>query len=158
MRQSNSFQRAILGVTAGAFCVALFSLPVSAQRPFGGARGGFPNMRALDLTEDQRDRIRDIRDQHRETDGSTHERLRAARRALNEAVMTDVVNEPVIRGLAADLAILESDAAVRRAHTYADVLQILTPEQRDQLEELRDEAGTRFRERRQQGRGERMRR
>ena len=152
MRHTNTRQRMMFGVAVGLLSAAALSAHLLAQPPGGGRgpRGGFPGMRDLDLSDVQRDSIRDIRQQNRSTQRPLNEQLRAARQALNEAVMTDVVNEPVIRALAAELAILEADATVLRAHTYAAIVNILTPEQRARLTERRAEAEERFRERRRE--------
>ncbi len=157
MRNTNTRRRMMFGVAVGLLSAAALSTQLFAQPPSRGGRdmrGGFPGMRDLDLSEVQRQGIRDIRQQNRSAQESLNEHLRAAMRALNEAVMTDGVNEPVIRALAAELAILESEAAVQRAHTYAAILSILTPDQRTQLTELPAEAKERFRERRQERRRE----
>ena len=66
--------------------------------------------------------------------------------------MADVVNESTIRGLAAQIAPLEADAAVQRAYANAAVLQVLTPDQRAELRELQAEAQEGFSERRQRRR------
>ena len=138
------------GLLAAAFMMTM-PMHVSAQPgsrgfggPQGGGRGGLPGLRALDLTDAQRDEIRSVREQHH--DPALAQQHRAARQALNEAIAADVVNESAIRGLAAQLALFEADAAVQRAYAHAAVLQILTPDQRAELTELQAQAEE-FRER-----------
>ncbi len=138
-------------VLAAAFIMTM-PTHVSAQpgsRGFGGPQGGgrggmLPGLRALDLTDAQRDQIRSVREQHH--DPALAQQHRAARQALNEAIKTDVVNESAIRGLAAQLALFEADAAVQRAYAHSGVLQILTPGQRAELSALQAQAEE-FRER-----------
>ena len=143
-----------MSLTAALFRVlAVFAAnqAVEAQRSVGGGPGGvLMGMRDLDLTDAQRDQIRGVVSEHRDTYAPFDERLREARRALNEAVMTDAVNESKIRALAAVAAPLEADAAVRRAELNASILQILTPDQRANLRSIRAEMQARFADR---GRG-----
>ena len=129
-----------VGIVWLATCV--LATEVLAQPP--GGRGGGPGqmmagMRALDLTDEQHNEIRHIAERYRESDGTQREQHRAARAALREATTADVVSESTIRALAAEVALFEADAAVRRAYMHAEMLQVLTPDQRAQLQELRAE-------------------
>ena len=72
----------------------------------GGPRGMLPGLRDLELTDVQREAIRDIAEQNRSEGSAMAEQIGAARAALNEAVMDDVVNESTIRARAADVASL----------------------------------------------------
>ena len=63
----------------------------------GGPRGMLPGLRDLELTDVQREAIRDIAEQNRSEGSAMAEQLGAARAALNEVVMDDVVNESMIR-------------------------------------------------------------
>jgi Spy/CpxP family protein refolding chaperone len=121
----------------------------------GGPRGMLPGVRNLDLTDAQREAIRDIAKQNRGKGSAMAEQLVAARSALQEAVTDDVVNESLIRALAADVANLEADAAVQRAHANAQILQLLTPDQRAELRKLQTEAQERMGERRGRRQGRR---
>ena len=133
-----------------ALAPTLLAQPAFGDGPFmrGGPRGMVPGLRALDLEEAQRDRIREIAEQNREARATMAGQLKAARSALDEVVVTDVVNESTIRARAAELATLEASAAVQRAHVTAQVLQLLTPEQLAEWRELRANAKERARERR----------
>ena len=63
----------------------------------GGPRGMLPGLRDLELTDVQREAIRDIAEQDRSEGSAMAEQLGAACAALNEVVMDDVVNESMIR-------------------------------------------------------------
>ena len=132
---------AVVGVVWLATCV--LATEVLAQPAFGGRGGGrggmMHGMRALDLTDEQHTEIRHIAERYREPDGTQREQHRAAREALREATTADVVSESTIRALAAEVALFEADAAVQRAYMHAEILQVLTPDQRAQLQELRSE-------------------
>ncbi len=128
---------------------AILAQPAPGDGPSmrGGPGGMLPGLRALDLEEAQRDRIREIAEQSRDAGAAKMQQLRAARTALNEVVVADVVNESAIRARAAELATLEADAAVQRAYVTAQVLQVLTPDQRAEWRELRANAQERASER-----------
>jgi Spy/CpxP family protein refolding chaperone len=53
----------------------------------------------------------------------------AAREALHAATTSSSFDEGLVRAKAAELAAAEADLAVERARIYADVFQILTPDQ-----------------------------
>lgn len=117
-------------------------------RPFSGRRGpmgpggrGGPlgpglALRGLDLTDAQRQQIRTLMESNREQLQPLLERAAQARRALEAAVTADVFDEGTIRSRHAELAAAEVDLAVARARTHADVLQILTPEQRAEQKKI----------------------
>ena len=123
----------------------------------GGPRGGGPvgalllPLRRLDLSDEQRDRVRTAIGEGREAARTNLGETRAAREALAEATASATVDEDRIRSLAAELGRLAGDAAVRRAQVYAAVWQILTPEQQARAEEIRA-----AREERRNARRERM--
>ena len=135
-----------------ALAPAVLAQPASGgpDGPFmrGGPRGILPGLRALDLEEGQRDRIREIAEQNRDAGAAMAQQVRAAREALNDVVVSEVVNESTIRARAAELATLEADAAVQRAYVSAQILQVLTPDQRAEWRELRADAKERAGERR----------
>ena len=56
--------------------------------------------------------------------------------ALDEAIGADTINEALIRQKSAEAAAVDADAAVARAHAHAEVLQILTADQKAQLKTM----------------------
>lgn len=118
----------------------------------GGPAGVSLPLGRLELTAEQRERVRSVRGENREAARTRLRELRAAREALAEAVSSPDVDEDRIRTLAADLGRLVGDAAVRRAEVHAAVWRILTPEQQARAEEIAAE-----REERRSARRERMR-
>ena len=72
----------------------------------------------------------------------------ANRCTVTAPVRTDVVNEGEIRSLAAHVATIEGDAAVQRAYLFAQVWQLLTPDQQARAAEFEAEAQSRRTERR----------
>ena len=147
-----------LTVVVAATAAALIGGPLHAQRRgFGGpgVRGGTLPLWTVELTDAQQAQVEQIREAAREAAGSVRDEMREARQALGEAVRAGVVDESRIRSLAARVASFQADALVRQAHAYADTWEILTPEQQDQVREMRERRGERFAERRERIRNRR---
>lgn len=152
--------RMVLGISAVvAVALALAGTPLAAgqggQGPGGpGGRYGGPGGRGrggpggpmgpdnpmmmlgrLDLTDAQRGQVKQILDSHRDEQKTLGDREFAAHSALEASIAADGLNEAVIRGKAAEVAAVESDMAVMRARVYAEIFQMLTPEQQAQAKQ-----------------------
>jgi Spy/CpxP family protein refolding chaperone len=90
----------------------------------------------IGLTDVQRDQVKAIADAHKDEWKALAERGRAAHEALDDAVTADVVNEALIRQKSAEASAVDADMAVTRAHAHAEVLQILTAEQKARLKTM----------------------
>ncbi len=75
------------------------------------------------------------------------ERLAERRRSLNDAVESGA-DEGTIRQLAFECGEAEGDAAIERVRLNAQLMQILTPEQREQYQTLKAEQKQEMEERR----------
>lgn len=93
----------------------------------------------LDLSEAQRDQVKKIVDSHQDEQKALGERGRAAHEALDAASSGDMFDEGLIRTRAAELAMVDADAAVARARIYGEVLQVLTADQRSQIKRMQAE-------------------
>jgi periplasmic protein CpxP/Spy len=123
---------------------------------FGGAMG---LLRGLDLTDEQRTKVRELMDGNREALEAIGDRLVAAHRAQNEAVTASPYDEQAIRAKAADVAAVMADAAVLHAKIHSEVFALLTPEQQAKAAELKAQRQARVdqvRERVQERRGRRQ--
>jgi Spy/CpxP family protein refolding chaperone len=110
-------------------------------------RGGL--LSHLNLSPDQRAQIRAIRQQ---TDGEGRllmQRIRQARRALDEAIYSGNADEAVVEERVRELVAAQAAAVRLRAFTEMKLRRVLTPEQLSVLRDLRQQALTR-RMRRQQ--------
>lgn len=121
--------------------------PFSGRGP--GGRGGPGRMgpdgpmgllpmigRELQLTDSQRDQVKAIADSRRDEWRALADRAHTAHLALEAAVTGNAVDESLIRQKSADVAAIEADMAVARAHVYAEVVQILTSDQKAKLQTL----------------------
>ena len=121
--------------------------------PFGGPGGrgfgaGFA-LGQLDLSDAQKQQIRDITMRHREDSQALSERLRTAMDAQQVAIETVPVNESLVRAAAQALAVVQADMAVEQARLHADIFGVLTVEQQAKAKQLQEQAQTRLQERRQ---------
>jgi Spy/CpxP family protein refolding chaperone len=92
----------------------------------------------LDLTSDQRDRVRQIVDSHRDDQQQIADRAMKAHDALQDAI-TGSFDESAIRARVNDVAAVDADQAVLQARVYHEVVQILTSEQQENLKTLQAE-------------------
>jgi Spy/CpxP family protein refolding chaperone len=109
----------------------------------GGPGGGIfgmigPELQALNLTDAQQKQVQAILESYKSEQHSIRDRMQAARKALNDAVAADTIDEAVIRAKAADQAAVEADSAVLQAKVRAAVYGLLTPEQTQKAKELRN--------------------
>jgi protein CpxP len=153
----------IAGITAAvALAVgAAATLAAREQGPFGpgagigrrgpggpGMRGLFP-LRGLDLTDAQRDQVRAVMQSHRAEFEAQAQKLGPARRALNDAVTAETLDEAAIRQRAAEVAAIEAEGAVLRARVHGEIWALLTPEQQQKARELKARADQRREQRRE---------
>jgi len=117
----------------------------------GGPLGEFlREARALNLSDAQKEQLRG-RAQARQAEAqTTGQRVHVARQALDAAVTGTALNEPAVRQAAADLAVVEADAAVLRSRVYHEALSVLTGEQQAQLTQMRAQRQARMQQRAQQ--------
>ena len=156
----------IRSLTAGVLVAGLLSSGAAfaqgpGDRPGGrGGRGvlgpGGPGgvdlpLARLNLTDSQRQQIRDLTQKRRESGAQVQERLRTAMNARRTAMETLPVNEGAIRATTADLVAAQTDAAILQAHLRADIVGLLTPEQQEQLKKIQAQRAERA-----QARGERQ--
>ena len=152
MRNGKSLRRtAIISLTL----VALLALPAIAlagpgKRGHGhhgpdGDRHPGEMMRMLaghlELNDEQRAQARSLAEEHRESTRALRDRIRDARRTLHETIHADDSSEDAIRAASAVLAAAEADMAVARASHKKDFEALLTPEQKEELQRIKDEHG-----------------
>jgi len=137
--------------------VALFAqgAPGRGAGPFGPggeARRGFDAgfaLGQLNLSDAQKQQLRDIMQRNRQQSQPTMQRLEQAIAAERAAINQVPVNEAAVRQAAAALASVQADVAVNQARLHADVWNILTPDQQAKAKELEAQAQTRGQDRHQ---------
>ena len=94
--------------------------------------------RALDLTDAQRSQVRSILKNHAPQIEAQARAVIAARRALHDAVLAQPMDEAAIRSRALDLGNAHAEGAVLFARIHAEIAPILTQDQKDKLQQLRE--------------------
>ncbi len=114
--------------------------PGAPQGPRPGRRGDGLLLMKLNLTPEQRGRLRQIRRQSEPEARSLGRRLREAHRALDEAVYSDNVDESIVEQRTRELTEAQAALVRLRAQTELRVRRVLTPEQLQTFRGLRREA------------------
>ena len=122
---------------------------------FGGMRaGGF--FRGLNLTDDQKAKMKQIRESFAESNKPLREQVRAKRQELRQASEGGTFNEALATQKLTEIAPLEAKLMAARANLHQQMLSVLTAEQKAQLEQSRAQFKQRreqFKQRREQRKG-----
>ena len=94
----------------------------------------------LNLTQDQIQKIRSINADLRVERDEANLRLRLAQRSLREAIQSPTPDETLISQRSKEVADAQANTIRLRSLTEARILQVLTPDQRIKLRELRQQA------------------
>jgi Spy/CpxP family protein refolding chaperone len=108
------------------------------------------DLRPLGLTPDQIKMIRAINFELKDERQAAGNKLRQAQRALADAIESPTPNESLIEQRSREVAAAQANTIRLRSLTEARILQILTPEQRTRLREMR-QRNLALRRERQQG-------
>ncbi len=148
---------AVLTGLATAFVVA-FAAGVHAQHGGPGPRGGFgrggpgrgfAGLAALDLSDAQREQVRDVMQRQREEMREVGQRLHAAYDAQRGAIETVPTDEALVRSTSQALSSAQTEMAVLRARIHSEVWSLLTPEQQQKATELKAQRETWMKQRRE---------
>jgi Spy/CpxP family protein refolding chaperone len=122
--------------------------PQSGRQEGGRQPGRVPGndlMRRLNLTAEQRERLREIRVQSESDARELTRRVRLARRALDEAIYADGLDESAVEQRARSLTDAQAELLRLRMTTELKVRRVLTPEQLRTFRQLRRQAQRRQR-------------
>ena len=112
----------------------------------GMRAGGF--FRGLNLTEDQKAKMKQIRESFATTNKPLHEQLRAKRQELRQASEGGTFNEALATQKLTEMAGLEAKLMGERFKLHQQMLSVLTAEQKAQLEQAKAQREARRSERR----------
>ena len=140
-RISRKHIAAFLLASSAAFGIASAASAQGMPDGHMGRHGGGPMMqlRGLSLTEAQRDQVFKI---YHDQETAVHEQMKqvqAARQQLAQIASADRFDEASARQAADAQAKALSNLAVLRAQTMYQVRAVLTPEQRQKLDQRRDQ-------------------
>jgi protein CpxP len=108
---------------------------------FHGHRGdgGRDFWQGLNLTEDQKTQMKQIRESYRQRTESLHKELRAKKQELHQANQGETFNESVATRVLTESAPLEAKLMGERFKMRQEMMALLTPEQKNQLEQRREQ-------------------
>ena len=137
---------AVLLLLAGGFAQANAQTPATqqgqtdpAQTPAVNQGNQAPDLAQLNLTPEQIRKWRAINVELKEQQQTANLRLRNARRALAEAVESPTSNEELIKQRAKEVSEAQGATTQLQALRQSRILQMLTPEQRAKLREIRQQ-------------------
>jgi Spy/CpxP family protein refolding chaperone len=133
---------AVLLLLAGAFAqaTAQTATPQQSQTDPAQMRANqAPDLAQLNLTPEQIQKWRAINAELKEGQQAANVRLRQARRALAEAIESPTTNEELIKQRAKEVSEAQAATTQLQALRQARILQMLTPEQRTKLREIRQQ-------------------
>lgn len=108
---------------------------------WGMRRGGL--FRQLNLTEDQKARMKQIRTEFAERNKPLREQLRAQRQELRQASEGSTFNEALATQKLTEMASLQAKLMGERHRLHQEMLSVLTAEQKAQLEQSKAQFKTR---------------
>ena len=111
--------------------------PQNQTQAQGNQSNQIPDLGPLNLTPDQIQKIRGINAELKDQRQTAGQRLRQAQRALTEAIESPTPNEALIDQRSREVADAQAATIRLRSLTEARILQVLTPEQRLRLREMR---------------------
>ncbi|HWF88681.1 MAG TPA: Spy/CpxP family protein refolding chaperone [Pyrinomonadaceae bacterium] len=106
------------------------------HKGFGGMReGGF--FRQLNLTDDQKAKMKSIRESFAQTNKPLRDQVRAKRQELRQASEGGTFNEALATQKLTEIAPLEAKLMAAQHNLHQEMLSVLTAEQKAQLEQSR---------------------
>ena len=107
------------------------------EHGWGGMHGGM--FRQLNLTDDQKAKMKQIRESFAQSNKPLREQLRAKRQELRQASEGGTFNEALATQKLTEMASLEAKAMGERFRLHQEMLSVLTPEQKTQLEQQKSQ-------------------
>jgi len=98
-----------------------------------------PELRLLDLSDDQKAQLKQIAESHRDEFRAAGEKVRAAREGMDALMDADQIDENAIRAKSQAIAAAEADVMILNAKVRQQSMQVLTSEQVAKLKELREQ-------------------
>lgn len=150
------FQMVTLVAVAALFAGAGSLYAQGPGRGPGGPPRGFGGepmfaLRELDLSEAQRQQVRDVMQRYGTQLRDAGNRVMQAFEAQRKAVETIPVNESLIRSTTQELAAAQTEMAIQQARVRTDVFALLTPEQQEKAKKLQADRLAHMKERRRPG-------
>ncbi|MCQ9616024.1 Spy/CpxP family protein refolding chaperone [Paenalcaligenes niemegkensis] len=114
-----------------------------AKQHKAGAKGSHHGWKQLKLSDEQKDKIFELRHAQAPVLRELHKDVKAARGELKTLSQADSFDESKAKEASDKLARAQADIALNRAQQHSQLNAVLTPEQRKQLSELHSQRGKR---------------
>ncbi len=108
----------------------------------GCMMGGKKMFRQLDLTDAQKDQLKQMREDMRANKGNRTEKMKATQanhQKMQQLLLADKLDEGAVRALAQEMANQQVEKRVSMAQNMHQMYSVLTPEQKTKLQELQSE-------------------
>jgi Spy/CpxP family protein refolding chaperone len=143
-------KKTLISILAVATAAAVF-VPAISSAADGPGRD-HPRMRqfarriaqALDLTEDQRQALKDVVRMHQPVLQPLRQQARNERQSLRALITADQLDETALATQAGRIADTQKQIVIASAHLRVDLRKILTPDQLGRIEAWRGRAENRF--------------
>ena len=106
--------------------------------PGRGGRGGMMGLGALNLTDAQKAQVKQLHETHRQNTQSVRAELRTKMQELRQANANGTFNEALTAQKLAETAPLRAKLMADQFKLRQETLALLTPEQKTQLEQMRE--------------------
>jgi Spy/CpxP family protein refolding chaperone len=128
---------AVLGLLLGLVPALALAQPAGPPPPPPGPGLALePILDRLNLTSQEQTAVDSLLEAHHQAAEAHREQMMAARKALHQRTVAEVLDEAAIRQAAAAVAALEADCAVADATLLRDIRAVLTAEHRAELNRL----------------------
>lgn len=117
----------------------------------GHARGGFMGgriFRQLELTDAQKEQLKQLRETHSQEIRAIRSEIQAKRQEIRQSTQGGTFDEAFVTQKLIEIAPLEAKLMAARHRHHQEMLSILTPEQKAKLDQMREQFKTRRTERR----------
>jgi protein CpxP len=118
-------------------------------RPGGPGGAGLP-LQALNLSDTQKDQVKQLLQQSREQNRAAAAQLRTAMDAQRKAVESIPADEGLIRSTTQALVEAQTEMAIQQSRLQGEIFAMLTPAQQDQARKLKADRDARLQAQRQQ--------
>jgi periplasmic protein CpxP/Spy len=101
----------------------------------------------LNLTDEQKAQMKQIRDSHRDSVQALSQQVRTARQAIHQSMSGGTFDEALATQKLTEVAGIEAKLMGERFKIHQEMLSVLTPDQKAQLDQAREQFKTRMAER-----------
>ena len=130
-------ERTTFLTAALAFAMIILMTATAQAKPFGGGNIGIRVLMQLDLSQDQKQTIYDILQKHQDEQQATRLSIKKHRQELTDLASDGNFDEDKARQAFQKSVPVMEEAFILRARIKSEIIAVLTPEQLEELQEIR---------------------